>query len=224
MKALTSFLQSTIGRKVVMSVTGLLLVIFLVGHLIGNLLILKSAESFNEYAHGLVSMTPWIWIAEIGLLVLFVVHMVQAIILNRVNNAARPQKYYGFGLAGGTSRKTPMSSNMIRTGLLVALFLVLHLKGFKWGEYYEWEGHPGMRDLHRLVIEAYSQTTTVALYVFFMLVLGAHLVHGVHSAFQTLGIPHRRICMRASQGLAVILAAGFGLIPLIVYFMGDKLA
>ena len=116
MKATSSFLASTIGKKVAMSATGLLLVLFLIMHLIENLLIFKSKEVFNEWSHFLtVSMVPWIYLAEFGLLALFIFHIVSAFQLNSLNRAARPERYYGFGQAQHTSRKTLMSSNMLRT-------------------------------------------------------------------------------------------------------------
>ena len=206
-----------------MSVTGMLLLMFLIIHLIENILIFESKQAFNEWAHFLTgTMAPYIYAAEFGLAALFVLHIVTAVQLHKVNREARPHPYEHVGRAGHTSRKTILSSNMIWTGTFVLLFVCIHLYGLKFGTHYETDTH--IRDMHRLVVESYSDPAVVIMYVAFMMLLGLHLVHAIHSAFQTLGIPHRMRCMRATQGLALLLAAGFGLMPILVYFLGDKLS
>ncbi len=220
MSAIGAFLTSSIGRKVVMAVTGLLLFLFLVTHLTANLLILIDPAAFNAYSHALVS-NPLIYIAEFGLLALFVAHFVTAFLVFNSGRVARPESYKDDRWAGGTSHKSISSSTMILSGGFFLLFVPLHVWGFKFGAYYDAGG--GVRDLHRLVVEEFRNPTLVAFYVVGMTILGFHLWHGLGSAFESLGVTHRRGLRRTGQVIAVVMAGGFTLIPVVIYFMGDAL-
>ncbi len=221
MSIIVQFFSSSIGRKVLMAFTGLLLIGFLVAHLAGNLLIFKGADSFNHYSHALVS-NPLIYVAEIGLLLLFVGHLVSGIAVTLKNRAARPEPYARQERAGHTSHKSLSSITMIFTGLVVLGFVPLHIWTFKFGAYYE-SAEPGMRDIHRLVLEEFQNPAWVAWYVLAMVVVGFHLWHGFGSAFETLGVHYRVPLRRFGQGLAVVLAGGFLLIPVLVFLTGGKL-
>lgn len=217
MSAIRAFLTSSIGRKVLMALTGLLLFLFLVSHLAANLLILFDAEAFNAYSHALVS-NPLIYIAEFGLLAIFVVHFVSGIAIFNSGRAARPDVYKDDRWAGGSSHKSVASSTMILSGAFFLLFVPLHIWGFKFGTYYD--AGNGMRDLHRLVVEEFQNPLLVGFYVAGMAILGFHLWHGLGSAFESLGVTYRRGLRRAGQLIAVAMAGGFTLIPLAVYLMG----
>lgn len=220
MSALQAFLTSTIGRKVLMALTGLLLFAFLVTHLAANLLILVDGEAFNAYSHALVS-NPLIYIAEFGLLGLFVLHFVSGIAIYVAGRTARPIGYKDDRWAGGTSHKSVASSTMILSGAFFLLFVPLHVWGFKFGAFYDAGG--GVRDLHRLVVEEFQNPLLVGFYVVGMSILGFHLWHGLGSAFESLGVTHRRTLRRTGQLVAVVMAGGFTLIPVVVYLMGDRL-
>jgi succinate dehydrogenase / fumarate reductase cytochrome b subunit len=218
---LLSFLSSSIGRKVLMALTGLLLIGFLVAHLSANLLIFKSPEAFNAYSHSLIS-NPLIYAAELGLLVLFVAHLVAGIVVARRNRSARSVAYEDRRWAGSPSHKSWASTTMILSGIVVLAFVPLHILTFKFGTYYP-SAEPGVRDLHRLVVEEFQKPAWVVWYVLAMIVIGFHLWHGFGSALETLGVHHRRPLRRFGQLLAVLIAGGFLLIPVILYLTGGAL-
>ncbi len=205
-----------------MAVTGLLLIGFLITHLSGNLLIFAGADTFNHYSDALVS-NPLIVVAELVLLVLFVGHLVNGILVTLKNRAARPENYQEKQPAGHTSRKSLASTTMIFSGLIVLAFVPLHIWTFKYGPHYDSLTHPGVRDLHRLVMETFQNPGWVLWYVAAMIVIGFHLWHGFASGFETLGLSYRKGVRLFGQILAVVIATGFTLIPVLIYMIGDKL-
>jgi succinate dehydrogenase / fumarate reductase cytochrome b subunit len=219
MSPVVRVLTSSIGRKLLMAATGLLLIAFLVVHLTGNLLVFVGAGAFNEYSHALIS-NHFIYLAELALLVLFVAHLAAAIVVTLENRAARPQPYVVKRRAGSPSNKSLASTTMIVSGLVVLVFVPLHLKIFKFGAWYEDPARPGVRDLHRLVVEVFSDPVHVAWYVLAMSVIGFHLWHGFASGVETLGVGSRPGLRRFSRLLAVVLAGGFAAIPIVVYLRG----
>jgi succinate dehydrogenase / fumarate reductase cytochrome b subunit len=218
---LGQLLGSTIGQKLVMAVTGLLLIGFLGVHLGGNLLVFVGADAFNAYSHALVS-NPLVYVAEAGLLALFVGHFAHGIVLTLRNQAARPIAYERRVRAGHTSHRSVASATMIATGLVVLVFVPLHVWTFKLGPYYGSAADPAVRDIHRLVIEVFQRPLLVGWYVLAMVVIGFHLWHGFGSGFESLGVAHRVGLRRVGQVLAVVLAGGFHLIPLVVYLGGGR--
>ena len=222
MSLVVQFLTSSVGRKVLMGLTGLLLIGFLIVHLEGNLLIFVGADAFNEHSHALIS-NPLIYLAEIALLVLFLAHFVSGILVTLNNRAARPQGYVRKERAGHNSHKSVASTTMIWTGLVVLVFVPLHIFTFKFGTYYASATDPKMRDLYRLVIEEFQKPWLAAWYVVAMVVIGFHLWHGFGSAFESLGFAYRKPLRRFGQVLAIVLAGGFLIIPIVIYMMGGKL-
>lgn len=220
MTALIKFLTSSIGRKMTMALTGLLMIVFLVSHLLGNLLVFAGADRFNHYSHALIS-NPLIYLAEIGLVVLFVAHIASGIIVFLNGRAARPDGYKQASWAGGNSHKSVSSATMILSGAFIAVFVPLHLWKFKFGTYYP--GPDGMRDLYRLVIEEFHNPFIVVFYVVGMAILGFHLWHAFGSAFESLGVGYRKALRRFGHAVAVIIAGGFLMIPIAIFLMGDKL-
>ncbi len=210
-------LTSSIGRKMLMGATGLLLLAFLVVHLAGNVLVFAGPGPFNAYSHKLIA-NPLVYVAEVGLLVLFVAHLVSGILVARANAKARPVGYVVKRRAGGASHKSVASSTMIFSGLLILLFVPLHLWTFKFGAHYAAADDPAVRDLYRLVVETFSRPLEVVWYVAAMIVIGFHLWHAFGSGLESLGVSYRRSLRRLGQGLAVVLTAGFVIIPIAVYF------
>jgi succinate dehydrogenase / fumarate reductase cytochrome b subunit len=210
--------SSSVGTKVLIAFTGLALFLFLIAHLAGNLLLLSGPEAFNAYSHKLIS-NPLIYLAEAGLAAVFLLHIWKTVRNFFRNSAARPARYAVKKPAGHTSRKTLSSTTMIVSGTTILVFLILHLKTFKFGAYYD-AAEPGVRDLYRLTLEVFHHPGYVIWYVVAMAILGMHLRHGITSALQSLGaIPAgmtRRV-LTAGAIVAFLIAGGFALIPIWVY-------
>jgi len=220
MSSRPSFFSSTVGTKILIGLTGLLLFGFLVSHLVGNLSLLVGAEAFNGYAHKLESLGPLLYLAEAGLVGIFLIHVVKTLGNYRRNAAARPVAYREKKWAGHTSRKSWSSTTMALTGLFILFFVVVHIRTFKFGAWYE-ESGTGYRDLYRLVDETYQNPLYVGFYVVAMVLIGLHLNHGISSAAQSLGLSNQRLGRSLVLGgrvVAVVIAGGFALLPLFMYF------
>lgn len=222
----THLFRSTVGKKLLMGITGLALVGFVVEHLSGNLLLLSSnPDHFNKYAHFLEGFGELLYVAEAGLVAFFLVHIITGIRVSLHNKGSRPQKYQKTRNAGGASRKSISSVSMIWTGLILFTFIALHLWHFKFGPnieqgYVTQLGGEQARDLYRLVVESFRNPLIVGGYVFVMLLLGFHIRHGFWSAFQSLGAHHPRytpLIYTAGVVLAIVLALGFVFIPIGIY-------
>lgn len=217
--------SSSIGSKFLIAITGLFLLIFLIAHLAGNLLFIAGPDAFNEYSHSLVS-NPLVYVAELGLLGIFALHIIKAVALVAGSYAARPQRYAKRTWAkakNDRSRKSVSSSTMIVTGTITLLFVVTHLATFKFGAYYETA--EGIRDLYRLQLAVFSNPGYVAFYLVAMGVIVFHLWHGVSSAMQSFGINSPTWSPRLQllgRGLAVIIGLGFALLPVFTFFMGAR--
>lgn len=213
-------LCSTIGKKQLVGVTGLGLSLFVLIHMLENMLILIGPRAYNEYSHMLVS-NPLIYIAEIGLLAFFVAHLGIALRLTWQNCGARGSRYAVW--SNGAKGTSIIQRSLWGQGLLILVFVILHLATFKYGPYYTANyGQGEIRDLHKLVIEVFHEPGYVAWYIFVLMVLGFHLSHGVGSSFQTFGIHHPRYqkCIRClSIGYAGVVAIGFIVQPIYVYFI-----
>lgn len=215
-------LSSSVGSKILIALTGLGLSVFLVTHLAGNLLFLSGPETFNNYSHTLLS-NPLIYVAEAGLIVIFLLHVFKSIAMFLGAQQARRHKYEARKWARAKSprsRKSVASSTMIVTGLITLLFLVTHLGTFKFGTYYE--SAAGVRDLYRLQLEIFSHPGYVAFYMACMAVIFFHLWHGVTSAAQSLGVDHPQwtpVILVTGRVLAVALAGGFFVLPLYTFLL-----
>lgn len=220
MPSRVSFLSSTVGTKILIAITGLAMFVFLIAHMAANLLLFVGPDAYNGYSHKLIS-NPAIYVAEGGLVLLFVVHVFKAVTNWAKNRSARPQGYEKKTWAGHTSRKTVASSTMIYTGVTIFVFTVLHLMTFKYGPWYE-TTHDGqaMRDLYTLVVEIFRQPVYVVGYTVVMALVLLHLRHGVSSAFQSLGWNHpryNRLIVAVGYGFAVLIGVGFALPPIWIY-------
>lgn len=212
-------LSSTVGNKLLIGLTGLGLFVYLITHLAGNAVIFLGPDAFNGYAHALTS-NPVIPIIELGLLLLFLIHIFKTVTNYLRNQAARPERYAVKANAGHTSRKTLASSSMIVTGIVIALFVIIHVKQFRFGTYYL-VNEGDVRDLFRTEIEVFSNPLWVAFYAIATLLVGMHLRHGIASGFQSLGLDHPKYTGSltvVSLVLALIIAGGLAFIPVWVYF------
>lgn len=218
---LSRFLTSSIGKKQVLAFTGFAFCGFLIGHLLGNCLLYLGPESFNSYAHALVS-NPLIYVAEAGLITLALIHLGMAIKLKIENKKARPVGYAK--KARQEDGATLASKTMILSGLVILVFIVIHLIYLKFGTWYEIT-HDGvvMRDLYRLTLEVFSSPLHVAFYVVSMAVLAFHLSHGVSSMFQSFGFRHARytpIINLLGKLFVAVIFVGFSTLPIWAYFKG----
>jgi succinate dehydrogenase / fumarate reductase cytochrome b subunit len=219
MNALTRCLQtywsSSIGKKLIVALTGLALVIFLAGHLSGNLLMYVGREAFNEYAHFLHTMLHGVgvWIARIGLLVMLVLHVAATISLTRQNRAARqPYEFQA------TQKASKSSRIMIVSGLTILAFVIFHILHFTVRVNTNL-AEIGATDPYGMVIVGFRNPLVVIFYLIAMTLLCSHLTHGVASIFQTLGLRSKKaqgLIHTFSLGYSIIIWAGFVSIPLSV--------
>lgn len=216
MSWLKRFLGSTIGRKVLVGITGAGLVLFLVGHLSGNLQIFYADEgaAFNAYAewlHGL-AILPLI---EAGLALFFVAHIVLTIQLTRENRAKRAGAYKARGTKADTGPSLMASRTMAVSGVIVLVFLVVHVADFRLQ-------HSTTEDMHALVIQELQVGWRMGLYTVASLLVGWHMFHGIQSVFRTLGFHNPKltpIVNAAGRGLALLLALGFAAMPVWAFFI-----
>jgi len=210
--------SSSVGTKLLIGATGLLLFGYLILHLAGNLMVFAGQETFNHYAHTLIS-NPLIVPIELVLVLIFVVHIYKAVVMWTKNQAARPVAYEEKSWAGYTSRKSIASTTMIWTGLATLVFVIVHVAQIKYGTWYQ-IGDPPVRDLYRTEIEVFSSPVLVAIYVIGMVLVGFHLRHGISSAFQSVGANHpvytKRLVVIGTV-IAILIGGGFAIIPIWVY-------
>lgn len=206
------FLESSIGKKIMVALAGVLLCGFLVTHLLGNLLMFVgiNGEAFNHYAEAL-EHNPFLPVAEIGLVVLFLLHIVLSVRATLINLSARP---VGYEVYKGKGARTPGSRTMAWTGVLILSFLIIHVGTFK----YDIGGLKGT-DLFAHVLGWFSNPLYAAFYVLAVAGVGLHLSHGVQSAIQTFGLNHPKytpLLKKAGLAFAFLIFAGFASLP--VYF------
>jgi succinate dehydrogenase / fumarate reductase, cytochrome b subunit len=217
--------SSSIGSKFLIALTGLFLLIFLVGHLAGNFLFIAGPDAFNHYSHNLTS-NPLVYVAEIGLVVLFLLHIFKTVSMVAGSYSARPERYAKKQWAktkNDRSRKSLASSTMILTGTITLVFVVTHLATFKYGAYYETA--EGIRDIYRLQLAVFSNPAYVAFYLVAMTVIAFHLWHGVASALQSFGLDSPTWTPRLlllGRAVAVILGLGFAILPVYTLIVGMR--
>lgn len=182
-----TFLDSTIGKKVVMAVTGIVLFGFVVGHMLGNLQVYLGPEAINQYGESLRAILhgAGLWLARGGLLVAVGLHIWSAIALAGKNRSARPVRYKMWQPRASSYA----SRTMYWSGPLLALFIVYHLLHMTTGTVHP-DFHPG--DVYRNFVVGFSQPAVSAFYIVAMIALGLHLYHGVWSLLHTLGLAHPR--------------------------------
>lgn len=214
MRLLLQFWDSTIGKKYVMAVTGVGLVLFAFLHMAGNLQVFMGADVFNDYAHKLQSLGPLLWIARAGLFAMAVLHIISAVQLTARARAARP-----VGYVKRESQIATLASRTMRVGgVLLAVFLVFHILHFTTGQL-----HPAFSKggAYGNVVLGFENVWVAIFYIVAMTFFGLHLYHGVWAGARTLGAtkpnpnPMER---KLALGLAIIVWAGFIAVPLGVLF------
>ncbi len=203
---------SSLGRKVAMSLSGFFLITFLLVHLGINLTLFIGADTFNTASH-FMATNPLIQVMQYVLAAGFVFHIFMGIWLELKNRASRPIKYAKNNAAANSGWA---SRNMIDTGILILLFIILHLKDFfvkiKFGE---------VHDDYQLVTELFKNPIYVLIYVIAFILLGIHLSHGFQSAFTSVGAraPKYLKCVKnVGMAFSYIIALGFSIIAIYFYF------
>ena len=222
MWALTLY-RSTIGKKAIMAVTGLLLVGFVIGHMAGNLQVFIGAAKMNAYASFLKSLGEFLWLARLILFVALVLHVLMAWQLTVIKRKARPIAY--------EQRDPQVSTIASRTmrwgGVLLLVFIVFHILHFTTGTVFPAASSPDAMypawsgtDVYGNIISAFRTPWVVAFYVVAMLFLMLHLFHGAWSSVRTLGLTrpsnhplHRRV----ATVIALVVWLGFSVIPVAVF-------
>ncbi|MCX7713282.1 MAG: succinate dehydrogenase cytochrome b subunit [Chthoniobacterales bacterium] len=218
---LTRWLLSSLGKKTIVAVTGSLLVLFLIGHLLGNLTIYLGQDVINTYAQKLQSMGPLLWIVRLGLLAVFLLHIIFVVLLIAENLRASATKY----IAKDNMGSTLFARTMKYTGLIVLAFVVFHISHFTLGlvqpEFYHlYQTLPDgskRHDVYNMVVRGFQNVPISIFYILALTFLTFHLSHGVASIFQTLGISNRflrPLLERASIAFAWLLWAGYVSIPI----------
>jgi succinate dehydrogenase / fumarate reductase cytochrome b subunit len=227
---LHKFQVSSVMKKLLTGISGLSLVLFLIAHLIGNLTLFAGPEVFNAYAqflhhfmHGM-----FIRVAEFGLFSFFVIHIGSAVSVAMSKRRARPSRYAVEGNAGGPSKKSLHSLNMIISGGIILLFVLVHLNHFKFADH---EAVGTMRlangievqNVYKLVVGSFQGNFGYVLfYMLAMAVLCSHLIHGIWSAVQSLGLSRPSTLPYLHLGgmvIAIALAVGFFLLPILIFTM-----
>jgi succinate dehydrogenase / fumarate reductase cytochrome b subunit len=215
MSRLALFWQSSIGKKAVMGVTGIILVAYLVTHVLANLLVFDGPDRINRYAQLLHASGAALWGARLVLLVALILHVVAATQLALRSRAARPEPY----ARGREPQVSTLAARTIRWGgLLILLFLVYHILHFTTGT-----AHPEFVELnpYHNVTTGFREPWVAAVYILAMAVVGLHLYHGVWSSGRSLGLappspqPLRR---RIALVLALLVGLGFTAIVVAVFF------
>jgi succinate dehydrogenase / fumarate reductase cytochrome b subunit len=208
-------LTSSVGRKLVMGLTGLLLVGFLIEHLAGNLKLFEDADgtAFHRYKEWLDSFGPLLVVAEIGLFLLFGVHIALALKLSLENREARSSRYV---IRSSRGRSTAASLSMLVTGSLILVYLVKHV-------FFDFRFAGPYSDAPaQTVKETLSRPLNGFFYIAAMGILGLHLAHGFRSAFQSLGVSHPKLdplLDKLGVTVAVVLAVGFAAFPIYYLFL-----
>jgi succinate dehydrogenase / fumarate reductase cytochrome b subunit len=213
---IVKFLESSLGKKFVMASTGLFISLFLIEHLVGNLLLLindngKVYETFTEIMASNYNIP--VRIIEVGLFIFFIYHIINGIRLWWTNRNTRDTRYQ---VNNPSENSTFFSRFMIQSGTIVFIFLVIHLRTFFFPYRF---GNPG-NTVYEGIVEAFSSPWYSGFYLAALVLLAFHLVHGVQSAFQTLGLNHKKYTpLIKTFGIifSIVLCAGFALIP--IYFL-----
>ena len=223
MSWISDTLTSSIGRKVVMALTGLFLVSFLAVHLSGNLLLFRSdgGDAFNMYTK-FMSTNTLIRVLEIGLLAGFILHIYSALVLTRKNKSARPVAY---AVQNSNPKVSWFSKNMGLSGFVILVFLLIHLANFYFKFHYDWNAMVEIdgeeyKDMYTLVIMVFQEQWWYSVfYILAMVLLGFHLNHGFQSGFRTLGVDHVKytpIIKGLGVIISIVFSLGFAIFP--IYF------
>ena len=214
MKWLLRFYRSSVGKKILMAVSGLIWVLFVIEHMAGNLLALKSPEAINRYAALLKTSDEILWAFRIGLFVALVVHVDSMLRLTALNWTSRPARYAKVSYQAAS----PAARTMRWGGVFLLLWLVYHILHFTTGQLHPDFSHT---DVFNNVTVAFQSGGKVAIYAAAMVALAFHLYHGVWSMFQTAGANHPNVEKPRrwlATAIAILIPVGFLTVPFAIFF------
>ncbi len=234
MPSLKTAAWTSVGKKILTAVTGLGLSLFVLLHLLGNLAYFESdPNAINRYSHFLHELGAIFYTLEFILLATIILHVIIGVAIYIRRKKLRPVEYSVSATRGGASKKNFSSKTMIWTGIILFVFIVIHLQTFKWGpgvdegyvatdagEELTIDGKP-VKDVHQRITDVFKKEGYVIGYVIVMVLLGFHLRHGVWSAFQSLGANNPKLSpvIYTIGGIfAVLIAFGFLFLPIYIYF------
>jgi len=209
MNGLTNPLGTSVGKKLMMAVTGLGFCCFLTIHLAGNLTLYGGKDFFNSYVEHLHSLGPLVTLAELGLLFFALIHVLTGMLLFYQNYNARPARYSVNKRAGG---RTLGSATMPYTGVILLLFVIFHLMNFHFVD-------KTNTTTFQLMSNAFASPVYIFIYTFAVIIAAIHVSHGLWSAFQTLGANHPKytpFLRGLSIVFSVVIGIGLGFIPVYV--------
>lgn len=213
---LADSLNSSIGKKFVMAITGISLILFLIVHLINNLSMYLGVEAYDTVVKSLDGIKPIVRVIEVILAIIFIWHIYNGVRLWFINKKARPEKY---AVNASSENSTIFSRTMIITGSIIFIFLVIHLQTM-WYSFNFGEAHSN-HQYYYFVAETFNQSIVYSVfYIVAMVVLGFHLYHGFQSAFQTFGWNHNKyfpFIKKFGYAYAIIMTLGFASLP--IYFL-----
>lgn len=223
---LLAALTSQVGRKILTGVTGVLLVLYLIAHLSGNLSLLSSdPNAFNKYGAFLHGFGALFYLIEISLALVILIHAYIGIAIAMRKAKARKEGYQVYNSKGGPSKQSLSSRTMIYTGIVLLVFIVIHVVQFRFGPgpsdgYGVTVDGKELHDLRRITFETFAHIEWVIFYVAVMILVGFHLRHGVWSALQSLGAMRPRytpVIYSLALILGILLAVGFLFLPVWIY-------
>jgi len=219
MNVFSAIFHSTLGKKYLMAISGLLLIFFVIGHMLGNLQIFLGQDTLNAYGAFLKSVPELLWGARLGLITLVAVHIWSAMTLSAKNSAARPIDYK----VNKSYKASYASRTMIMSGVIVLSFIIYHLLHFTIGlpgsDLLTLKDETGRHDIYAMVITGFSHPIVSGFYILSMALLCLHLSHGASSLFQSLGFRsglQRTWADRFAIALAWGIFLGNSLIPLAI--------
>ncbi len=221
MNFIVSSLKSSIGKKQIVAATGLVLILFVIGHLAGNLFIYSGPEGYNHYAQKLASLRPGLYLVEFFLFIIFVTHLLVTALLVLENIKARPISYQRYK---PSEERSLAAKLMPYTGTVILLFVIWHLLDFTFIDQH------GARSiltdgqsygLYGVVYNSFLNPVHSGLYILAMMCVGFHLAHGVQSFVQTFGFNHPDYfpwVKKISNAFGVLIALGYSSIPIYILF------
>ncbi len=219
MSSAQAFWKTSIGRKILMAATGVCLILFIIGHMLGNLQIFIGPEAINRYASFLQGLGELLWAIRFGLIAIFVIHIILSIQLTLENRRARPVEYQN----EDTVVATLASRTMIWTGLLILGFVILHILHFTTGtlqpEHFGHHDELGRHDVYKMVVLGFQNYAYSFFYIGMMIFLGFHVSHAIVSGCETLGLNHSKYYPTIEKGsvfLGWFIALGYIVVPLAI--------
>lgn len=211
--------RTSLGKKYLMAFTGLILLGFVIGHLVGNLNVFLGPEALNGYAEKLRHFGALLWVARVGLLLALIVHVWTMVVLTAENRRARPVAYQQYAPAA----TSPAALTMALSGILLLSYLAYHLLHFTFGiahpQFYGARDALSRPDVYRMVVRSFEVPWISLVYILGMGVLCAHLSHGIASTCQTLGLSTERtrpLIQRTGHVIAAVIFLGYSAIPLAI--------